>query len=114
MAFPKYNYRAWVVRVIDGDTLNVDFDLGFAVTFNYNVRLAEVDTWEIRTRDLEEKAKGIEARNFVMDLCPPATEIFVQCLRYDKYGGRVDGIIYLDEAMIMNLANLLFENGHCK
>ena len=50
-----YHYKAQLVRVIDGDTIEADIDLGFKTWTRRKVRLAGIDTPEIRTRDLEEK-----------------------------------------------------------
>ena len=54
-------------RVVDGDTIDVTIDLGFALYKKERVRIAGVDTPEKRTRDLEEKALGIDATNWMKD-----------------------------------------------
>ena len=51
-----YRYKVWVTRVVDGDTVDVDIDLGFGMTYKkQRVRMVGIDTPESRTRDLEEK-----------------------------------------------------------
>jgi len=60
-----YTYKAKVKRVIDGDTLDLVVDLGFEILTTQRVRLFGVDTPETRTKDLEEKALGKEAKEFV-------------------------------------------------
>lgn len=61
-----YEYRCEVKRVIDGDTVDVDIDLGFGVWMrNERVRLYGIDTPESRTKDKEEKKYGIAAKNFL-------------------------------------------------
>ena len=51
-----YEYKCRVIKVVDGDTIDVDIDLGFNITLsNQRIRLQGVDTPESRTRDLEEK-----------------------------------------------------------
>ena len=63
-----YNFRVTKInRVIDGDTIDVTLDLGFSLTKKERVRIAGVDTPEKRTRDLEEKALGIEATNWLKE-----------------------------------------------
>ena len=58
-----YEYRVEVLKVIDGDTVDVDIDLGFGVWLkNERVRLYGIDTPESRTRDLEEKKFGLAAK----------------------------------------------------
>ena len=61
-----YNFRVIKInRVVDGDTIDVTIDLGFDLTKKERVRVAGVDTPEKRTRDLEEKALGIDATNWL-------------------------------------------------
>ena len=63
-----YNFRVTKInRVIDGDTIDVTLDLGFSLTKKERVRIAGVDTPEKRTRNLEEKALGIDATNWLKD-----------------------------------------------
>ena len=61
-----YNFRVTkIVKVLDGDTIDVLIDLGFDLYKKERVRIAGVDTPEKRTRDLEEKALGIDATNWL-------------------------------------------------
>ena len=61
-----YKYRCKVVKIIDGDTVDVDIDLGFGVWLHKErVRLYGIDTPESRTRDLEEKKYGLAAKKFL-------------------------------------------------
>ena len=61
-----YNFRVVKVnRVVDGDTIDVTIDLGFDLMKKERVRVAGVDTPEKRTRDLEEKALGIDGTNWL-------------------------------------------------
>ena len=61
-----YEYRCKVVKVIDGDTVDVDIDLGFGVWLHKErVRMFGIDTPESRTRDLEEKKYGLAAKAYV-------------------------------------------------
>ena len=61
-----YNFRVTEInRVLDGDTIDVTIDLGFDLFKKERVRVAGVDTPEKRTRDLEEKALGIDATNWL-------------------------------------------------
>ena len=57
-----FEYKAQLIRVVDGDTLDCRIDLGFSVFVKKRVRLMGIDTWESRTRDLEEKKKGLAAK----------------------------------------------------
>ena len=61
-----YNFRVTeVTKVVDGDTIDVVIDLGFDIYKHERVRIAGIDTPEKRTRDLEEKALGIDATNWM-------------------------------------------------
>jgi len=63
-----YNFRVTKInRVVDGDTIDVTIDLGFDLYKKERVRVAGVDTPEKRTRDLEEKALGIDATNWLKE-----------------------------------------------
>ena len=63
-----YNFRVTKInRVVDGDTIDVTIDLGFDLSKKERVRVAGVDTPEKRTRDLEEKALGIDATNWLKE-----------------------------------------------
>ena len=63
-----YNFRVVEInRVVDGDTIDVTIDLGFDLSKKERVRVAGVDTPEKRTRDLEEKALGIDATNWLKE-----------------------------------------------
>ena len=61
-------YECELIRVVDGDTIDCWIDLGFKVKFKSRVRYMGLDTWESRTRDLEEKKKGLAAKSRVTEL----------------------------------------------
>jgi len=88
-----YEYRCKVVHIVDGDTVDVDIDLGFGVWMKkQRIRLYGIDTPESRTRDLEEKKYGLMAKQFVLDHLPIGS---TQTLRTRKDGvgkyGRILG-----------------------
>ena len=63
-----YEYKTKLLRVVDGDTVDIDIDLGFGVWLrNQRVRVYGIDTPEVRTRDLKEKEHGKLATQFVID-----------------------------------------------
>ena len=64
----KHNYSAKLVRVVDGDTCDAMIDLGFDTWVKKRIRFKGVDTWESRTRNLEEKKKGLAAKAYTKDL----------------------------------------------
>jgi len=91
-----YNYKAKIIRVIDGDTLEMMVDLGFSVWINQNMRLYGIDAPETRTKDLAEKEAGLAVKKWLENRVAAAKNVQLQSICVDKYGGRFDGILYLD------------------
>mgnify|MGYP005689998255 FL=1 len=90
-----YEYRCSVVKVIDGDTVDVDIDLGFGVWLRKErIRLRGIDTPESRTRDLEEKKYGLMAKLFLQKMLSE-TDIILKTFK-DAEGkfGRILGDLY--------------------
>ena len=101
-----YEYNCKIVRIIDGDTVDVDIDLGFAVWLNkQRIRLFGVDTPESRTRDAEEKKFGILAKNFVKGRLPIGSNQVLRTRLDDSRGkfGRILGEFVLDETTLNQL-----------
>ena len=91
-----YEYKVTVIKIIDGDTVDVDIDLGFGVWLtDERVRLYGVDTPESRTRDLEEKKYGLAAKEFVKGFCDDKWMV-LKTEKYDAKGkfGRIMGKLY--------------------
>lgn len=94
-----YTYRVKkVYKIVDGDTIDVDIDLGFNVSFFQRVRLAGIDTPESRTTNKNEKALGLEAKKKLAEYLSSATNIVIKTEKPDsteKYG-RILGWLYID------------------
>ena len=91
-----YRYAAKLLRVVDGDTADVMIDLGFSTWVKARLRFKGVDTWEKRTRDLEEKKKGIAASEFTQELLERNNGQFqIQSYGKGKYG-RVLADLFVD------------------
>ena len=89
-----------VTKIVDGDTIDVDIDLGFDISFSSRVRLAGIDTPESRTTDLAEKTLGLEVKDKLKQLIGSAKTIVIKTEKMDsseKYG-RILGWLYLDGA----------------
>lgn len=103
-------YNAIVTRVVDGDTVDVDIDLGFGIWYrNQRIRLLGVDTPECRTRDELEKQFGFLAKGIVEDFCPVGEKILLET-ELDKEGkfGRILGILWVADAQV-NLNEFLID-----
>ena len=96
-----YEYRCKITRVVDGDTVDVDIDLGFGVWLHKErVRIYGIDTPESRTRDLEEKKYGLAAKEFDKEFVRDkgGSNIVLRTRKYDAKGkfGRILGDIIVD------------------
>ena len=104
-----YEYKFKLDRVVDGDTIDVVIDLGFSILHKCRVRLLGIDTPESRTRDLDEKARGKLAKDF-LSFCLASSDEHIIKTSVDSKGkfGRVLGTIYCDGKNI----NLLMIDKH--
>ena len=123
-----YTYALKVTDIYDGDTLNGVVDLGFDVSMNIKVRLARIDTPELRTKDLDEKAKGYAARDFLRAFLEKYKEgLLVKTTGRGKYGRWIGELLltkddygYDDETIkyepdsdgYYNVNDILVEEGH--
>ena len=108
----KYEYSAKLDRVVDGDTCDALIDLGFDTWVKKRIRFKGVDTWECRTRDKEEKVKGLAAKAFTKDLLENSDEgkFLLKSHGVGKYG-RVLGELFV-KGYEKSINDLLLENGH--
>ena len=91
-----------VTNVVDGDTIDVEIDLGFDISFNSRVRLAGIDTPESRTRDKAEKVLGLESKEYLKSKIKDAKDVVIKTEKMDsseKYG-RILGWIFLDGSKV--------------
>jgi micrococcal nuclease len=111
-----YEYRAKVVKVVDGDTVDVDIDLGFGVWLkDERVRIMGIDTPESRTRDKTEKVFGLAAKARLKELLGKQTILKTQV---DKSGedmkgkfGRILGDFIGTDGRLVT--EVMIEEGHC-
>lgn len=104
-----YEYKGTIVRWVDGDTVDVNIDLGFGVVLsNKRIRLWGIDTPETRTRDLEEKRLGKAAHHFVQGFAPEGSVVTLKTYKSGKFG-RILAEVIMDEA---NINQLLVSEGH--
>lgn len=105
-----YTYKAQVLEVIDGDTIEVDFDLGFGVWLrNQRIRLEGIDTPESRTTNKEEKARGILSKNKLKEILSKYVTITTKLDPNEKFG-RILGVVKNETGI--NVNNWLVENNY--
>ena len=108
-----YRYGAKLLRVVDGDTADVMIDLGFDVWTKARLRFKGVDTWEKRTKNLEEKEKGLLASKFTEEhLKLNDGKFVIQSYGTGKYGRVLAEIFINIDGEETSLNKLLIENGH--
>ena len=108
----KHGYSCKLVKVVDGDTADAMIDLGFDVWVKNRIRFMGVDAWESRTRNKEEKVKGLAAKAYVKDLLENSDEGKFSIISHGtgKYG-RVLGELFV-KGHETSVNELLKENGH--
>jgi micrococcal nuclease len=101
-----YIYRVrQVIKVVDGDTIDVAIDLGFDISLTKRVRLSGVDTPESRTTDLKEKALGLEVKEWLKKKLQDQTDIIIKTELPDsteKYG-RILGQLFVGDKEVMSV-----------
>ena len=105
-----YHYKATLNRIIDGDTIDVNIDLGFSVKIKQRVRLYGINTPEVRTKDLNEKKKGLEATEYLKKILPKEFVIETILNKRGKYG-RVLGILWVKD---VNINEKMVNEGYAK
>tara|TARA_B100000963_G_scaffold190660_1_gene165847 strand:+ start:1780 stop:2205 length:426 start_codon:yes stop_codon:yes gene_type:complete len=107
-----YEYRCEIVKVIDGDTVDVNIDLGFGVWLRKErIRLRGIDTPESRTRDVEEKKYGLLAKNFLQKLLHDNHIILKTHKDAEGKFGRILGDLWVDKDT-MSINQHLVDNYH--
>jgi micrococcal nuclease len=106
-------YVRKVDNVVDGDTIDVLIDLGFDILFQSRVRLAGIDTPESRTKDLKEKALGLESKEYLKKHLKDAKSVVIKTEKMDsseKYG-RILGWVYINGDTV-SLNDMMINDGY--
>jgi micrococcal nuclease len=106
-------YVRKVENIVDGDTIDVLIDLGFDILFQSRVRLAGIDTPESRTKDLKEKALGLESKEYLKKALKDAKSVVIKTEKMDsseKYG-RILGWVYVDGNTV-SLNDMMINDGY--
>ena len=112
-----YQYKIKLDRVIDGDTIDCYIDLGFDINTKKRIRFVGINTPESRTRDLEEKKKGLAAKARLKEILESASEIHLDSHGVGKYGRvlrnlHVDHVDNVESPTMINVNELLIKEGH--
>jgi micrococcal nuclease len=114
-----YTYKISPLKIVDGDTIDAEIDLGFDVKIKKRIRFMGINAPESRTKDLEEKAKGLAAKDRVKQLLEGCENITLKSHGVGKFG-RCLGEIFLDKVdgqekiTLESLNELLIKEGHAK
>ena len=112
-----YTYKISPLKIVDGDTIDAEIDLGFDIKVKKRVRFMGINAPESRTRDLEEKAKGLAAKDRVKQLLDGCNNVTLKSHGIGKFG-RCLGEIMLDmvdgqeKLTLVSLNELLIKEGH--
>jgi micrococcal nuclease len=106
-------YVRKVENIVDGDTIDVLIDLGFDILFQSRVRLAGIDTPESRTKDLKEKALGLESKEYLKKALKDAKSVVIKTEKMnssEKYG-RILGWVYINGDTV-SLNDMMINDGY--
>jgi micrococcal nuclease len=106
-------YVKKVTKVVDGDTIDVDIDLGFDISFSSRVRLAGIDTPESRTKDKAEKELGLQSKEYLAKNLKDAKSVVIKTEKInstEKFG-RVLGWVYINGDTV-SLNDMMINDGY--
>lgn len=107
-----YTYNATLDRVVDGDTVKAMIDLGFNSWTSCTIRLYGIDAPESRTRDLNEKKKGLAAKDRLISIMEENNGRFIiKSHGLDKYG-RSLGELFVESLGDISISDTLINEGH--
>lgn len=106
-------YVRKVENVVDGDTIDVLIDLGFDILFQSRVRLAGIDTPESRTKDLKEKALGLESKEYLKKALKDAKSVIIKTekMNSSEKFGRILGWVYINGDTV-SLNDMMINDGY--
>ena len=94
-----FSYRiSKVTKVVDGDTIDVIMDMGFDIMYKSRVRLFGIDTPESRTRNLDEKKRGLLAKKYLQEALKAGNKLSIKTYKDNETGkfGRILGDVFID------------------
>jgi micrococcal nuclease len=98
-----YQYKVKKInRIIDGDTVDLDIDLGFGVTLSHRVRLKDLNAAETRTLNIEEKSKGLAAKEWLKKELSREGEWIIETVKDDMYGRILGSLYFVGDPVTLN------------
>ena len=109
-----YEYKIKTIdHIVDGDTFDCSLDLGFNITHKIRVRMYGINTPESRTRDLEEKARGLASKKRLIELLEQHEgDLILQTNKKGKYGRYLGTVFVADEEHRVDINRLLITEGY--
>lgn len=104
-----YHYKAKVIRVVDGDTVRLNIDLGFTVSWESNCRLHGINAPELNSLNDTEREVAQHAKQFLMDQLKAGDLVYIKSEKLDKYGRPLVKLYYGDAQVLVN--DELLSNG---
>ena len=106
-----FNYKAKVIRVIDGDTVKLNIDLGFTINWESNCRMAGIDTDELKSKDNTLRESALKAKAYLETQLKPGDIVLIKSKALDKYKRPIVQII---TGAGLNLNEDLVTKGYAK
>jgi micrococcal nuclease len=106
-----YTYKAEVIRVIDGDTVVLNIDLGFKIHHITPCRLAGINAPEMNSKDEKVRAAAVASKEYLMGLLPEEMEVVIVSRKLDKYGRPVVNIWHIQNKQKF-VNHLMIDAGH--
>lgn len=110
----EYIYRVFVERVVDGDTIDVEVDLGFDIKLKKRVRLSGINAPEIRTRDKKEKAAGYKSKEALENIVKENNNILYMFSEDKGKYGRCIGTLFEMDFDDESINDRMIQEGHAK
>lgn len=100
-----YNYNATVQRVVDGDTIVLDIDLGFTIHWKSSCRLWGINTPELKSKDSATRDQALKAKQYLIDNLPIGSIVNINSKSLDKYGRPLVEVFFNEVNINQDLLN---------
>lgn len=108
----EYIYKIKVLRVVDGDTIDAEIDLGFDICITKRIRLHGIDAPETRTRDKQEKRRGLAAKKYLESVVERQHNVlYLESMDKGKYG-RCIGVLFEEDFENTSINDEMIQEGH--